>query len=58
MENKSTVIPATARAGARANSEAGPNGERQDGASKAGIHFALPTEIKMDSRFRGNDELF
>jgi hypothetical protein len=31
------VIPAPARAGARANSEAGPKGERQDGASRAGI---------------------
>ena len=33
------VIPATARAGARANSRAGPEGERQDGASKAGIQL-------------------
>jgi hypothetical protein len=31
--------PAGARAAARANSEAGPNGERKDGASKAGIRF-------------------
>ena len=31
------VIPATTRAGARASSEAGPKGERQDGASQAGL---------------------
>ena len=31
------VIPTTALAGARANSDAGPKGGRQDGASEAGI---------------------
>jgi hypothetical protein len=44
------VIPATARAGARANGEAGPKGERQDGASQAGIQllaFAVNAELPL-----------
>jgi hypothetical protein len=37
----SLVVPAAARAGARANSEAGPKGEYQEGASQAGIQLDL-----------------
>jgi len=49
--SKTASCPRLRALGARANSEAGPKGERQDGASQAGIHFDLRflvTENKMD----------
>jgi hypothetical protein len=67
FSDEESVVAATARTGARANSDAVPEGERQYGASNAGIQ-CLPAAIRiapfnfdeseeLDSGLRRNDEL-
>jgi uncharacterized membrane protein YccC len=46
------VIPATARVGARANGGAGAKGERQDGASQAGMTRKKPARASAETRLR------